>query len=39
MVEQSLRWWIGQDAQTFSRDKALATLNHLWVHEVGLDRR
>lgn len=38
MVEQSLRWWIGQD-QPFDRDIALRTLNTLWIRAIGLRSR
>jgi hypothetical protein len=38
MVEQSLRWWIGQQ-EPFDPDLALQTLNKLWIRAIGLDRR
>jgi AcrR family transcriptional regulator len=38
MVEQSLRWWIGQQ-EPFDPDLALQTLNKLWIRAIGLDRK
>jgi AcrR family transcriptional regulator len=36
MVEQSLRWWVGQ-GEPFDPDIALSTLNTLWTRAIGLD--
>jgi AcrR family transcriptional regulator len=35
MVEQSLRWWVGQ-GEPFDPDIALSTLNTLWTRAIGL---
>jgi AcrR family transcriptional regulator len=36
MVEQSLRWWVGQ-GEPFDPDIALPTLNTLWMRAIGMD--
>lgn len=38
MVEQSLRWWIGQE-HPFDPEVALATLNKMSIRAIGLDDR